>query len=84
MSMKNRQTWEFAHKHCGRTWIICGAVLLPAAVAAMLFCLGADTDRVGNFGTAVIFGELAVLIASIIPTVVALRRNFDQYGRPVE
>ncbi len=24
MSMKNKDTWEFAHRYCGKIWVICG------------------------------------------------------------
>lgn len=27
MSMKNNDTWEFAHKYCGKIWYICGSVV---------------------------------------------------------
>ena len=36
MSMKNRDTWEFAHRYCGRIWYISGLILLPVSVAGML------------------------------------------------
>ena len=26
MSMKNKDTWEFAHKYCGKVWYVCGMV----------------------------------------------------------
>ena len=36
-SMKNQDTWRFAHKHCGRIWMIWGTVLLAASTAAFLY-----------------------------------------------
>ena len=33
LSMKNRETWRFAHEHCGRLWIRLGLVLLPVSIA---------------------------------------------------
>ncbi|MBQ9980023.1 MAG: SdpI family protein [Oscillospiraceae bacterium] len=84
LSMKNRQTWEFAHKLCGKIWIVCGGVLLIAAVVAMLFCRGGETGYVGTFGLIVEIVELVVLIVSVIPTVVALRRSFDRHGRRIK
>ena len=32
MSMKNKDTWEFAHKYCGKVWYVCGMVMLPITV----------------------------------------------------
>ena len=28
MSMKNQDTWVFAHHYCGKIWYICGLILL--------------------------------------------------------
>ena len=28
MSMKNKDTWEFAHKYCGKLWYVWGMILL--------------------------------------------------------
>lgn len=81
MSMKNRDTWEFAHKHCGRLWRICGAALVPVAVVPMLFVLGRGEGTVGTVGGIVCAVQLAVLIGSIFPTERALKREFDEDGR---
>ena len=35
MSMKNKDTWEFAHKYCGKVWYVCGMVLI--SLLPMLF-----------------------------------------------
>ena len=35
MSMKNQDTWTFAHSFCGQLWVQCGKVLLAASVIAM-------------------------------------------------
>ena len=35
MSMKNRDTWEFAHRYCGKIWYTCGMVTLPMTVVCM-------------------------------------------------
>ena len=83
MSMKNRETWEFAHKHCGRLWTRFGAALLPLSVIPFLFVLNCEKNVVGNVGTIVIMIQLAVLILSIFPTEIALKRNFDRDGNRV-
>lgn len=81
MSMKNQETWEFAHRYCGKVWWIMGLIMLPATVAAMLFVLGADTGRVSLVGAVVCGAQLVPPLSSIIPTELALRRNFDKEGR---
>lgn len=80
-SMKSQETWDFAHRYCGKVWWIMGLVMLPVTVAAMLFVLGADTERVGIAGGIVCGAQLIPLLLSIIPTELALRRNFDKEGR---
>ena len=39
MSMKNKETWEFAHHHCGKIWTIVGWILLLVSCITMLFAL---------------------------------------------
>ncbi len=80
-SMKNRDTWDFAHRYCGRLWFRCGLILLPLSVIPLLFVLRADVDTVGTVGMVVCLLQLLPLILSIIPTERALKRTFDRYGR---
>ena len=80
LSMKNRETWEFAHRHCGKVWITTGWVLLPLTIAVMLPLLGRPEDAVGLWGGVVCGVQTAVLIASIFPTEMALRKNFHKNG----
>lgn len=78
-SMKNRDTWQFAHDHCGRLWWKTGWVMLALTVPALLglqSCTGAAA-----VGVCVILGvQCVVLIASIFPTERALKRVFDDDG----
>ena len=47
MSMKNRDTWEFAHKMIGKLWLRCGLAMLPLSVIPFLFVIGKDASAVG-------------------------------------
>ena len=80
MSMKNRDTWEFAHRYIGKVWSRAGAVLL-LSVIPMLFVAGCDTDTVGYMSAAVTVLQLIVLVGSIFPVERALRRTFDENGK---
>ena len=80
MSMKNKDTWEFAHKYCGKLWFKCGLILLPLSVAPVLFVRSKDTTTVGNVGLIVAAVQLIPLIGSIFPTEAALKKTFDQNG----
>ncbi len=83
-SMKNQQTWDFAHQVCGRLWSRAGAAMLPLSLLAMLPALGRDVGAVGLWCIPVVGAQLMVLIGSIFPVERALRRNFDDFGRKKE
>ena len=80
MSMKNMDTWRFAHEHCGRVWLRAGLWLLPLSVLPLLFARGKGENAVGWMGCAVCMAQLVTLIGAIFPTERALRREFDEKG----
>lgn len=80
MSMKNKDTWEFAHKYCGKVWYVCGMVMLPITVIFMLLVIGKSEDCVGSMGGIICGVQLIPLIGSILPTEIALKKNFDKNG----
>ncbi|WP_349674845.1 SdpI family protein [Lacrimispora sp.] len=84
MSMKNKDTWEFAHHHCGKNWMIMGLCMLVPSVLVMLLFIGKGTEIVGEFGSVVIGVQTVILLASIIPTEIALRKNFDKEGNRIK
>jgi len=81
MSMKNKDTWEFAHRYCGKIWYRCGLVMLPLSVIIMLFLIGDNHDIVGTAGGIICCVQLVPLIAAIVPTERALKREFDRNGK---
>ena len=80
MSMKNMDTWRFAHEHCGRVWLRVGLWMLPLSVLPLLFAWGKGEDAVGLVGSVVCLAQLVPLIGAIFPTEWALRREFDENG----
>ena len=81
MSMKNKDTWEFAHKCCGKIWYICGMVMTPITVILMFLVIGKDEDCVGRMGEIICVVQLLLLTVSIFPTEIALKKNFDKNGK---
>ena len=81
MSMKNRDTWEFAHKYIGRLWFRLGLLLIPITVIPMLFVIGKTENIVGAVGLIVGFINTIVLIVPIFFTEKALNRTFDKDGK---
>lgn len=80
-SMKNQQTWDFAHQVCGKLWFRVGLILLPVSLAPMLFLRGRSVGEIGMGCVPVVAIQVVVLLGSIFPVERALKRNFDQFGR---
>lgn len=80
MSMKNKDTWEFAHRYLGRLWFRLGLILIFPSTLALLFVLGQSKDCIGYIGATIEFFQLAILLLSLIPTERALRRTFYPDG----
>ena len=83
MSMKNKETWEFAHRHCGKVWLVVGLILLAISCVAMLFALGKDENYIAIYICVVIGIQLVLLIGSTIPTSVALNKTFEKNGNRI-
>lgn len=81
MSMKNRDTWDFAHQYCGKLWFRWGLVLLPCSILPMLFLVEKSADEIGIIGAIIIFVQMIPLVSSIISTERALKRTFDRNGK---
>jgi len=80
MSMKNKDTWDFAHKYFGKRWFRLGWLLIPISVIPMLFVIGKGEDIIGTVGMVVMVIDLILLIAPIFPTERALKKIFDKDG----
>ena len=81
MSMINRETWDFAHRVCGRLWLRLGLLLLPVSLIPLLIVFGRDIDTIGKVGCYTVFLQIIPLVGSIFPVERALKKEFDQYGR---
>ena len=80
MSMKNQDTWDFAHKYAGELWFKWGKWMLGVSVVVMLFVIGKNEDIVGIVGGALCMVQCAPLIYVIVPTERALKKHFDSKG----
>ena len=81
MSMKNQETWEFAHRHIGRLWQIISIPMMPLSPMPLLFVMGKGDDVIGITGTVVVVLELVVVFLTIASTERALAGTFDKDGR---
>ena len=82
MSMKNRDTWNYAHQCCGKVWYITGWIMMVLSVIAMYSLLEKETDTINFWGCVITFAQLIPVVSSIIPVEIALHRKFDRNGFP--
>lgn len=80
MSQKNKDTWAFAHQVCGRLWTRVGAVLLLATILVQLPFARSGEDAMGVVTMILEAVQLVVLLGSILPVELALKRTFDKNG----
>lgn len=81
MSMKNKDTWEFAHKYCGKIWYVCGLMILPITILFLLLVIGKSKDYVGTAGGMICGMQLIPFLGSIVTTEIALKKTFDENGK---
>ena len=81
MSMKNEDTWQFAHEYCGKLWFRWGFMLVPLSIIPLIFVVRKETDMIAQVGTVICFVQIIPLVGSIIPTEIALRKSFDKSGK---
>lgn len=80
LSMKNRDTWEFAHKYIGKLWFRLGLLLIPITVIPMLLVIGHSENVVAVAGLIIGFVNTVTLIVPIFFTEKALDKAFDKDG----
>ena len=83
MSMKSKDTWEFAHKYIGNLWTVLGFTLIVPSAVPMFFLVDKSEELISVFSLVICFVGMAAIIASIIPTEKALKKNFDRDGNRI-
>ena len=83
MSSKSDLANAFAHQYIGRLWWVIGLVSLPVTLITfvVLLVLQLDEDTTGWSGGLIIL-ECIVMLITILPTELALHRNFNKDGTP--
>ena len=80
MSMRNEETWEYAHRFFGKLWFRLGIAVGLISIIVLFFFIGKDKDTVGFAGMIICYVQLVAMLLPVIPTELALRRRFDKYG----
>lgn len=88
MSMKNINTWNFAHNFLGKIWLFLGVFSTPVMLVPMLFLMPIyGQDNMGTIGTVsiiLISISTVLMLAPIITTELTLRKRFDKDGNIIE
>jgi hypothetical protein len=81
MSIKNDDTWRFAHEYCGRLWLIIGLVLFAVTTVFLVLSMNMDPETVGFISGILMMIYVVPLLASVAATEKALKKTFDSRGR---
>ena len=79
-SMKNMDTWQFAHNYCGKLWWKLGWFSLVPSIVVQIPFYNSSEEVVVRIGLIVCIVQTVILIASIFPTEVALKKTFNDDG----
>lgn len=84
LSSKSDLANAFACQYIGRLWWVIGLVSLPVTLITfiVLLALQLDEDATGWIGGGLIILECIVMLFTILPTELALHRNFNKDGTP--
>ena len=84
MSMKNQDTWQFAHKVSGRFMFRWGWVAIGVGVVPMAFVWRRSENAISIVGLVAMCAQLIILLAAILHTEKALKSQFDKMGNRLE
>ncbi len=80
MSMKNKDTWIFAHKKIGSIWFKVGILVALCSSAYMLLFIDKDIQTIGKIGGFIMSIQLIFLIIPVVVVEIALKKTFDKDG----
>ncbi|MCI9139799.1 MAG: SdpI family protein [Lachnospiraceae bacterium] len=75
-SMKNMDTWKFAHHFCGKLWYKIGWIMFVLSIILHLSFYGHSTKVIGIFGVVISTIQVIILIVPIFLTECVLKKNF--------
>ena len=79
-SMKNINTWKFAHDYAGRLWWKVGWILMILTILVQLTLMNSNTDVIENLSMGVFFVQVLIMLLTIIPVENALKKKFNDDG----
>lgn len=83
MSMKNSETWLFAHNLCGKIWLFLGFVLFFLTLVFIVFVIYKKNINVETIVVINLSVQAICMLATIIPVEKNLKKNFDESGKRI-
>ena len=74
-SMKNMDTWKFAHDYCGKLWWKIGWIMIIPSVLIHIPLYHSDENTIGIAGVILVTIQCFIMIVSIYPTERALKKH---------
>ncbi len=79
-SMKNMDTWRFAHNYCGKLWWKIGWFSLFPSVVVQTPFFESSEDVIGIVGGIICTVQVVILMATVFQTEAALKKTFNDDG----
>ena len=80
MSRKSMETWIFAQKYCGRLWLKIGFLMIIPTILVQIPFIHSSVDAIGTATFIIEMVQVAIVLLTIVPVELALRRVFDENG----
>lgn len=81
LSMKNADTWAFAHACCGRVWWKIGWISLALSVLGQLPFAKAGEETLETLALVMVLAQSFVLLGTVVYVQRELKQAFDERGR---
>lgn len=80
MSMKNQETWRYAHQVCGKMWIGIGLFMSIVTALTLMIFLNSGSNKPSDSIAFLVIVQVGLLMGSILPVEISLRKRFDKDG----
>lgn len=80
LSMKNKDTWNYAQELFPKVWIKLGSYLLPISIAVMYVMHSDDKDFTGSVAVAIMLVQALAMLVSIYSVNQKLKKAFNSDG----
>ena len=81
LSMKNADTWAFAHACCGRVWWKAGWISLALSMLVQLPFAKAGEETLETLALVMVLVQSFVLLGTVVYVQRELKQTFDESGR---